>query len=101
MIGDAAYDLFLQSEILTDSERQMFSRDSLDVLRSENKIEYKKALSTFSDKFSVCIVRMSVGDYHGVHCPFNAKIVRISEIEGALYSVLPIVVNRDVNVLTE
>lgn len=44
---------------------------------------------------------MSAGDYHGIHCPFNGRIVAIHEIEGALYTVSPIVVNRDVNVLTE
>jgi len=102
LVGDAAYDLLLESELLTVSERKTYSRDSLEELRSQNKIEYKKALTAFADKLAVCIVRMPVGDYHGVHCPLDdATIVGMYEIEGALYSVLPIVVNRDVNVLTE
>ena len=64
-------------------------------------MEHKKAVREFSNKFNISIIRMSAGDYHGIHCPFNGRIVAIHEIEGALYTVSPIVVNRDVNVLTE
>ena len=101
LVGERGYEWLLCSAAFMVSENSKYSVQSLEALRHQNKIEHKKAVKEFSNKLSVCILRLSPGDYHGVHCPFNARCAAVYEIEGALYSVSPIVVNRDVNVLTE
>lgn len=71
-------------------------------MQNMSKVNRNRQRLKLNDFFSVCIIRLPPALYHGYHYPFNGTVVDIYHItDGALFSVSPIVVNRDVNVLTE
>eukprot|EP01083_Nonionella_stella_P140405 430520_1 len=98
LLGDKMYGILLFNA---------YDKFEFDEFRLENlnKIDDQKSkkqrLKRVSSLFAIALFRLSPDDYHGYHYPFDARVIHIQEIEGALYSVSPIVVNRDVNVLTE
>lgn len=50
---------------------------------------------------SMAIARLAPQDYHRWHVPVGGKLGRRTMIDGPLYTVNPIAVNRNVNVFTE
>ena len=50
---------------------------------------------------SFCIARLAPQDYHRWHYPIGGKVVNIEHIDGALYTVNPIAINKTVDVYTE
>eukprot|EP00485_Elphidium_margaritaceum_P005897 CAMPEP_0202694984 /NCGR_PEP_ID=MMETSP1385-20130828/8698_1 /ASSEMBLY_ACC=CAM_ASM_000861 /TAXON_ID=933848 /ORGANISM="Elphidium margaritaceum" /LENGTH=769 /DNA_ID=CAMNT_0049350935 /DNA_START=36 /DNA_END=2345 /DNA_ORIENTATION=- len=50
---------------------------------------------------SFCIFRLAPQDYHRWHWPIGGTVKRIEHIDGALYSVNPIVVKGNISVYTE
>ena len=50
---------------------------------------------------SFAIARLAPQDYHRWHYPVGGKVVNIEHIDGALYTVNPIAVNKEVDVYTE
>lgn len=53
------------------------------------------------DGGSMVIARLAPQDYHRFHFPVAGKIVRRDEIAGALYTVNPLAIRKNVNVYTE
>jgi len=47
------------------------------------------------------IARLAPQDYHRWHYPVSGKVVRVEPIAGALYTVNPIAINKDIDVYTE
>ncbi|ETO27160.1 hypothetical protein RFI_09971 [Reticulomyxa filosa] len=47
------------------------------------------------------IARLAPQDYHRFHWPVSGKVVKITPIDGALYTVNPIAINQSINVYTE
>jgi phosphatidylserine decarboxylase len=50
---------------------------------------------------SLCIARLAPQDYHRWHCPVSGLLGPRQMIDGAYFTVNPMAVNRDVDVLTE
>jgi len=50
---------------------------------------------------SFAIARLAPQDYHRFHYPIGGKVINIEHIDGALYTVNPIAINREVDVYTE
>ena len=50
---------------------------------------------------SFAIARLAPQDYHRWHYPIGGKVVNIEHIDGALYTVNPIAINKTVDVYTE
>jgi len=50
---------------------------------------------------SLIICRLAPQDYHRWHWPVSGKVLSITPIDGALFTVNPIAVNKNVNVFTE
>jgi phosphatidylserine decarboxylase len=64
--------------------------------------EKKNSLDNSSDsKYSVAIFRLAPQDYHRVHCPLNGKIIKITHIHGAYYTVNPMAVRSSLDVFGE
>lgn len=49
---------------------------------------------------SMCIARLAPQDYHRWHLPVGGRIVNRTAIPGALYTVNPVAVNKNINVFT-
>jgi len=47
------------------------------------------------------IARLAPQDYHRWHYPVSGRVVRVEPIDGALYTVNPIAINKDIDVFTE
>jgi len=68
----------------------------------ENLLE--KRFKAVGDKVaggSFVIARLAPQDYHRFHWPVSGKILKITPINGALYTVNPIAINQPINVYTE
>merc|ERR1719361_3012854 len=50
---------------------------------------------------SFAIARLAPQDYHRWHYPVGGKVVNVEHIDGALYTVNPIAINKSVDVYTE
>lgn len=50
---------------------------------------------------SFCIARLAPQDYHRFHWPVSGTVKKITPIDGALYTVNPVAVNKPLNVYTE
>jgi len=48
-----------------------------------------------------CIARLAPQDYHRFHWPVSGTVKKITPIDGALYTVNPVAVNKPLNVYTE
>jgi len=48
-----------------------------------------------------CIARLAPQDYHRFHWPVSGTVTKITPIDGALYTVNPIAINKPLNVYTE
>ena len=49
----------------------------------------------------MAIIRLAPPDYHRFHFPFNCLPLPSSQIDGTLYSVNPIALKKDINILTK
>jgi len=47
------------------------------------------------------IARLAPQDYHRFHWPVSGKVLKITPIDGALFTVNPIAINQPINVYTE
>jgi len=73
------------------------ARFTLENLLTKNtKVDLKKY-----EGGSFAIARLAPQDYHRWHYPVGGKVVNIEHVDGALYTVNPIAINREVDVYTE
>jgi len=66
------------------------------LLGPNSKVDLKKY-----EGGSFAIARLAPQDYHRWHYPVGGKVVNIEHIDGALYTVNPIAINKEVDVYTE
>merc|ERR1719373_271034 len=66
------------------------------LLGPDSKVDLKKY-----EGGSFAIARLAPQDYHRWHYPIGGKVVNIEHIDGALYTVNPIAINKTVDVYTE
>jgi phosphatidylserine decarboxylase len=67
----------------------------------ENLVYNNKLYSNLFHDGSICIFRLAPQDYHRWHLPVNGVISNNTLIDGSLYSINPIFINRNIDVLTE
>jgi len=67
----------------------------------ETVLGQRKEISPAFEGGAFCIARLAPQDYHRWHWPCGGKITKITPIEGHLYSVNPIVINRNVDVFSD
>mmetsp|Transcript_27214 Transcript_27214/g.53501 ORF Transcript_27214/g.53501 Transcript_27214/m.53501 type:complete len:322 (+) Transcript_27214:904-1869(+) len=72
-----------------------------DAFSVENVFGPRKDLAPRFQNGSMCIARLAPQDYHRWHFPVGGKIVKRDEIAGALYTVNPLAIRKNVNVYTE
>lgn len=67
----------------------------------ERLLGTRKSIANSFDGGSFCIARLAPQDYHRWHWPVSGKVTKITHIDGALFTVNPIAINKNVNVYTE
>jgi len=66
------------------------------LLGPDSKVDLKKY-----EGGSFAIARLAPQDYHRWHYPIGGKVVNIEHVDGALYTVNPVAINKAVDVYTE
>merc|ERR1719273_2941943 len=66
------------------------------LLGPDTKVDLKKY-----EGGSSAIARLAPQDYHRWHYPVGGKVINVEHIDGALYTVNPVAINRTVDVYTE
>ena len=61
----------------------------------------RKEIASQFEGGAFCIARLAPQDYHKWHWPVSGIVTRITKIDGALFTVNPIAINKHVNVYTE